>query len=289
MRMLLAAMVLAGMWSGPARSQYGAAPYCQILDRIEDPIWETYLGYATREDVKDPEAGDSGMVEIGAHTGLFYFYGPAGVLDLRAGFDTLFFTHGAGLGLPLQVTAARLDLDYIMRFEDGYALRLKLEPGFYSTLRNLGWRDLYVPFGLSGIRAVSPDISIETGIAFFPGFDRLADPRILMRWELSDLFLLDAGYPGSRLIFRPDLHWAFTTGFEVQQYMEYRLKRGDERRAFRYEETRFFAGIEHMFADHLQWMFEAGHIVNRSVHFGRGPGADLDNAYYFRIAFGGLL
>ncbi len=289
MRTLLAAVVLAGMVSGPVRGQYGLAPYCQILDRIEDPIWEVYFGYMTNEDAKEPDAGHFGLTEIGARAGLYYYRTAGGDLDIQAGFDTMYFTGGGGIGLPTQVTAARLDLDYIMRFDDGYALRLKMEPGLYSDLRDLGWRDMYVPFALSGIHAVRSDVSLETGVAFFPGFDRLVDPRILLRWELGDFFLLDAGYPGSRLVYRPALHWGFTAGFDVQQHMQYRLKRSDDRRSLRYEEVRFHLGVERIFAENLLWRFEAGHAVNRSLNFERGEDYKLNDAYYFRIGVGGLL
>ncbi len=286
---LLISLVLILSSAGYAGAQYGLSRDCQILDRLEEPIWHVYTGYLTKEDVRDSDTGDFGIMELGANTGLLYYRTEGGELDVRAGFDTMYFTRSGGISLPTQVTAARADADFVMRFEDGYALRLKAEPGIYSDLRDLGWRDFFVPFALSGIRTVSPDVSVEAGIAFFPGFDRLADPRMLMRWELDDAVLLDAGYPGSRIMFRPFLNWGFMAGFEIQQFMEYRLKRSDVRRSLAYDETRFYIGVEHVIADHLQLMLEAGRVVNRSMDFRRGEKVDLDDAYYVRVGIGGLL
>ncbi len=272
--------------ASPVRAQYGQR-YCQLLDRMEEPFWKAYTGYTTRE--KLPE-GKAALIEAGGGTGLLYLRTNIGDFDLRAAIDSVFFLGSGGIDLPDQVTAARLDLAYVMRFNDGYALKLGLQPGVYSEFSGFKERDFFIPFSAQGILAINDSLSAMAGLQFYPEFDQLISPRAGLRWAITDFLLLDLFYPASRLAFRPTYDWTLFVGASQREALEYQLKKRDDRRALMLDETRYFIGVDRVLSDTTQWMFEAGRVVDREIDFRRVTGAsDLEDAYYFRIGIGGMI
>lgn len=272
----------------PASAQPMTDPYCQILDRVEEPIWQTYSGYVDEGRIN--AAGDTGLVELGIGSGLLYFRTPMGEFDLKGEVDTLFFTSSAGLRLPSMLAAARLDLDYTIRMQDGYGLQLGFAPGAYSELFHLDGDHFFYPFRIHGVRALTPNVSVLAGLNFYPDFDRLIDPRVGVRWALSDYLLIDLFYPKTEIVFRPNVDWALRMGVEINDYQEYQLKSGDERDRLMLDETRIFLGVDYLIRSDVQVMVRVGRVVERSIEFGSGVGErDFDNAYYFRIGLGGRI
>ncbi len=282
-------VALAGM-SAMAQPYYLGSDYCQILDRLEDPVWHGHIGYMTKERVREPGGDNFGITELGAHSGLAYFRTGFGDLDIRFGLDSLIFMGDGNLDLPDQVSALRLDARYVLRLNDGYAVRLGLEPGLYSDFKDISGDDFFLPFNLAAIRALTPDISVLVGAAFFPEFDRWFDPRIGMRWALSDYMLLDLFYPESRLIVRPNYDWRFLLGFRITEYLEYQLENTDDRRRLMYDDSRLYAGVETTIREGIQFMVQAGRVFDRSVDFKRiGGKSDVDDAFYIRVGIGGVI
>ena len=274
-------------WSMPASAQYGS-DYCQILDRFEDPIWHAYMGYVDRARIEGFRS--VGMIEVGAGSGLLYFRTDFGEIDLKAAVDSVFFTGSGDVDMPGHVSAARLDLSYVIRLEDGHALRLGVEPGFYSEIEYADSDHLFYPFSIHGIRAFTPNVSGLAGLNFYPGFDRLVDPRFGIRWGISDYLLLDVFYPKTEIVFRPNVEWAVRAGVEFREYLEYQLKSRDDRKRLMMDETRLFVGVDKLITHDIQLMFQVGRLVDRSIDFRRFEmEKDLDNAYFFRIGVGGLI
>jgi len=279
-----AGMVLLGLNGARAQNEYN-----QILDRMEDPVWSVYGGYVTKESVQKRD-GDVAISEWGAHSGLVYFRTGIGDLDLKAELDWKVFIGSGGMNLPDEVGSLRLKFDYITRLDDGYALRLRLRPGFYGELTEFDGNALFFPFGVAGVKSIGPSAAGLVGLNFYPGFKRLIVPELGVRWAISDFLLVDAFYPESRVVFRPNMDWALRVGFSFPDFVEYRLSSGDDRRAVMLDEMRMYAGVDYMLSDGIALMFEAGRVVNRSIDFRKIEGErDVDDALYFRIAIGGLL
>lgn len=274
-------------WPTPAFAWY-ESDYCQILDRMEEPIWHGYIGYASRAQIRGFKK--TAMTEFGAGGGLLYFRTDFGEIDLKAAVDSILFTRSGGVELPGHISAARLNLSYVLRLDHGYAVRLGIEPGFYSEIEYISSDHIFYPFSLHGIHAITPDLSALAGLNFYPGFDRLIDPRVGVRWNISDYLLLDAFYPKTEIVFRPTLDWSARAGVEYRNNMEYHLKKRDDRKHLIMDETRLYFGVEKLITHQVQVMFQAGRLVNRSLDFRRFEREkDMDDAFFFRIGVGGVI
>lgn len=264
------------------------ALYCQILDRIDLPAWHLQAGYVHQGKVD--QARRVSMLELSAGSGLFYARTVAGEFDLRADVDSTTFLKRGDIRLPDQVAAIRLDLDYVARLDDGYALRLGFAPGFYSQITHIRGDHLHYPFRIHGIRAFEPDVSIMAGLDFFPRYNRLVEPRAGVRWNISDFLLLDAFYPNSEIVFRPTPSWAIRTGVEFNRKSEYALKSDDDRDRLEMKDTRIYLGVDRLLHHDLAVMFRIGRVVDRSVDFRRfTPSRDIEDALFIQLGIGGLI
>lgn len=258
--------------------------YCVLLDRMEEPIWHYYGGWVTASRVEG--AGKTSQLEWGASAGLWYHRTAFGEFDFRAAIESMTFTSSAGLNVPTTVAAAHLDLRYVTGFDNGYALQLGMEPGLYSEIRHAGSQHLFFPFSIAGIRAVNPSLSLLGGLNFYPGFDRLVDPRLGARWVVSDFLLIDLFYPASQVVVRPTMNWTVRAGVEIRDYLEYQLKRSDERDRLMIDETRLYVGMDWRQWNERHFFIEAGRLVDRSLSFRRNESRrDLGDAYYLRLGF----
>lgn len=288
-RRMIGAALFAGLIAAPpqAPAQYGA-DYCQILDRFEEPIWLGYAGYVNKARIQGFD--DVGMAEAGVASGLFYLHTDFGEVDLQAAVDSVFFSGGSDARLPGHVSAARLDLNYVLRFEYGYALRLGVEPGFYSEIAHANTDHIFYPFSIHGLRSFTPNISGLAGLNFYPGFDRLIDPRLGIRWAISDYMMLDLFYPKTEFVFRPTIDWAFRAGVEIREYLEYQLKSTDDRERLMMDETRIYLGADCLLTDTIQLSVRAGRVVDRNIDFKRFDlEKKIEDAYFVRIGIGGLI
>jgi len=268
----------------PAQSD---APFCQILDRLEDPVWHATVGYVAQEDVED--ANDFGLIELETGAGLAYLHTAAGTFDLRLRFDVDVTTGSGGVDLPDQYGSLALELDWALRGASGRSLLLEASPGFYTDFEDLSGKDLFVPLRASMVQAFNDRISGQAGLAVFPGFDRVVDPIAGIRWGLSDSWLLDLFYPDSRLVFSPVPALRLHAGYSIREYPEYQLADDDDRDRFLYREQRWYLGAQYAIGDTAHLLVDAGRVVHREIDFENGAGGDVDPALFVRIGLGGLL
>ncbi len=275
-------------WVAVAVAQPPGTTYCVLLDHYEEPVWAAYAGFLDRS------RGDGfralGQWEWGAYSGLFYANTGFGEWDLKAGFDSIFFTGKGEHRLPSHLSAVRADLDYTLRLPNAYALRLGFAPGLYSEIHHVRSDHLFYPFRVHGIRAFSGDVSGLLGMNFYPGFDRWYDPQFGVRWMISDFLMLDAFYPRTELVFRPTLAWTTRAGVETEEILEYRLKSNDDRKGLRMKGTRIYVGVEYEMINQLAWMVQIGRRVDREMQFRRNyPTLAIDDGYYIQFGLGGKL
>jgi hypothetical protein len=263
-------------------------PYCHILDRIEEPIWELYGTYV--EEVPGSGFEKLGMFELGGSSGLFYYRGTRSTLDVRGHVDTLSLTGKGSVPMPKTVAKANVDFDYALRLPDGLALRMGFAPGVYSEVSGLGSDSFYYPFRLHVLRVLTPDSSGMAGIDFYPGFDRLLHPRIGARWAVSEYLLFDIFYPETRLVFRPTWWISFHAGVQFNDFEEYRLKSSDNRKSLMIRETRMFLGTDVALTSQTHLMIQFGRIADREIDFRENaPRRKLDDAYFARVGIGGRI
>ena len=283
---------LAALWfslhATVAFAQYDG-DYCQLVDRYEEPLWNAYIGY-----VSEAAGGETieklGILEFGGGAGLFYYHTYFGEFDLKVQVDAISFTGRGTTNMPGLLAAAHADLDYTLKLQDGYSVRLGMAPGVYSHIMHVNGDHVFYPFRLHGIRAFSPNVSGLAGLNFYPGFHRLIDPTVGVRWALSDFLLLDIFYPRTDIVFRPSVNWALRAGVEIDRTSEFRLKRKDERDSLILDQTRLSLRLDRLLDNDWLLMFELGRIVDRSLEFRREQASQkLEDAYYFRIGLGGHL
>ncbi len=271
-----------------ARAQPPSVAYCVLLDHYDEPVWSSYAGHVDRS------RGDGfkslGQWELGAHTGLFYAHTAFGEWDLRGGIDSIFFTGKGQHRLPDHLAAVRLDVDGTWRLAGDNALRLGFAPGFYSEIHKARSDHLFYPFRVHGIRAFTGDLSGLLGMDFYPGFDRWYNPRLGVRWMISDFLMLDAFYPKTEMVFRPAMAWTTRIGMEFEEVWEYRLKSRDDRKGLRMKGTRIYAGVEYEMINQVAWILQIGRMVDRSMQFRRNyPTLEINDAYFIRFGLGGML
>lgn len=270
-----------------AEEQY---PYCQILDRVDEPAWQAHVGYVGQARVRDPHGQDVSMLNFKGGGGLYYWRTDAGDVDLSGAYDFTAFDGSGGVDLPNQVAALRLDAAYTWRQWDGSAVKVDLYPGVYSDLEDIGFDDLYMPFQVLGIQAFNPQLSGVFGVAIYPGFARSFDPRFGVRYAVSDELSVDLMYPESRVTYHPAAQWDVYAGLRNNPVAEYSLEDGDPRDAFQYDEARMYVGVNAPVNDLMRVMAQLGWTISRSVDFDRvQPARDVEDAFFVSLGVGGTL
>lgn len=277
-----------GPLSSPA--QLYDAPYCQILDHVVEPVWDASIGYITREDIERDGAGHFGIVELNAGSGLVYLETDQGTFDLRTSLELLVLTGDGDIALPDQVGSFTLDLHWILRFPSGFAVKLGAFPGFYSDFEDLSGKDLFIPLEVQAIQAFNESVSGMVGLALFPGFDRVVDPRVGLRWGIYDAWLVDLFYPESRIAFAPDRALQVYVGIYTRPQPEFQLQKDDDRDRFMFDETRWFVGLDRALSGLTQLQVRAGKVINRKIDFENNfRSADVEDAFYLTVGIGGTL
>lgn len=265
-------------------------PYCQILDRVDEPAWQAHVGYVGQAKVRDPNGSDVGLYQLRGGGGLYYWRTAAGDIDLSGAYDVTAFDGSGGIDLPDQVAALRLNASYTWRQWDGAAVKVDVFPGIYSDLKDLGFDDLYMPFQVLGIQAFNPQLSGVLGVAIYPGFSRSFDPRFGVRYAVSDELSVDVMYPESRVTYHPAEQWDLYAGLRNNPVAEFRLEDGDDRDAFEYDEARAYLGVNAPLNDVVRVMAQLGWTLSRSVDFDRvQPARDVQDAFFVSVGLGGTL
>ena len=265
-----------------ASAQSSAYPYNQYLDRNDEPYGEGYVGYTLQADVDAPGVNSLGFVDFSAGGGFLYFDTAIGTFDIKGGIDGIVFVDGGGLKLPNQVGTAALGLLYTWRDYSGLSLQVDAWPGIYSDWRDIDGGDLFMPFGLTALYAVSPEFALLAGFEIYPEFQREIDPRLGLRWAPLENLVVDLAYPESRVTFSPSLEWDLYAGASMIKTLEWQLKRTDERDHLMIDENRVFAGLRKLLLNDLKLVFEAGQVFDHELDFTEGPAISVEDALYFR-------
>lgn len=273
----------------PQYDQYSEElPYCQILDRVVDPVWQTTIGYYTRENIRG--GSDFGIMEFDASSGLAFYRTRYGEVDIKSGVDLNVIVGSDGVGLPNQFGSIHMDVAWTIRQPDGFSLRLSAFPGLYSDFEDLSAEDFFIPMDISAIWAFHERASGLLGVAIFPDFDQTMEPRAGIRWAMSDFATMDIFFPESRLRLTPNEFYAINMGVSINKYAEYQLDEGNPRDRLMLDETRFFLGMEFSQSDATRFLIEVGRIVNRDIDFEEvGSRAHVDDGFYLRVGLTGAL
>ena len=83
---------------------------------------------------------------------------------LGASWQRLDFSPPAGAPIPTELTALALQLGYSCQLNPAWALRLEIDPGLYSDLRDLNGSDFNAPCSLRLVRTVSREFQWLIGL-----------------------------------------------------------------------------------------------------------------------------
>ncbi|MFO1531768.1 MAG: hypothetical protein U1F77_19040 [Kiritimatiellia bacterium] len=270
-----------------------------ILDKTPDTFWNTQLGYVFPAKPDFKAWDDIGIFEISGEGNFWYTETDfGGDFHLKGDLDAFILNGFDGVSSGYPMVAARLNLLYSQRFIDGYGMQTELMPGLYSTLDGLTGKDFALPFSLAAVKDVSPGFGALLGLSIYPGFDQTVDPKVALRWEISDdpdpgkpaYLTAEIGYPESKIRYTPDDEWALVGGFRMWNWPEFQMDEEDARERIMFDESRLFIGAELPFDEAVLGYVEAGYAFGRTIDFENNKAqaeVDLDNAPYLKIGMGG--
>ena len=93
-----------------------------------------------------------------------YILDPQSAWLFGGSWQRLDFSPPAGAPIPSELTALALELGYRRQLNPAWALRLELDPGLYSDLRDLGGGDFNAPGHLRLVRTVSREFQWLIGL-----------------------------------------------------------------------------------------------------------------------------
>jgi hypothetical protein len=190
-------------------------------------------------------------------------------------------------GYPL--TQAGFFLQWSQRFADGYGMQVNVTPGLYSALQSMNGKDFSVPFGITGIKALSSDFALFAGIRAYPKFQHTVDPVLGFRWSDRDDIVLQLGYPESRLEYSPFKELRFITGANLSLWPDYNMA-NDVRKRLRFSQARAFGGIEWACSEYTLLSLKGGYLFDRKISFkASSDDVKIDNAPFVMIGISGRL
>lgn len=288
-RWLPALPLFLAAWS-PVLAATREVPFCQILDRADQPAWEVQADYRSRASVEAPGGHSFSALEIHGGGGLYFTEAPGGSVAVAGAYAGYLYEGDGGVALPGQVLDLHLDAAYTWRNWDGRSLRLCLQPGLYGEASALDLGAFRMPFEVTGLQALSPRLSGLLGVVIYPGYSRPFDPRFGVRYALSDTWSVDLQYPESRVL------WRSLAGTEAYALIrndpinEFWLDGDDPRKAYQFEESRAALGCVLPLGNLLRLRLEAAYLFNRSVDFAReAPARSVEEGVLLGVGLGGSL
>jgi hypothetical protein len=128
-----------------------------------------------------------------------YALDPQSAWLFGASWQRLDFCPPAGAPIPSELTVLALKLGYSRQLNPAWALRLEIDPGLYSDLRDLDGGDFNAPFGLRLVRAVSREFQWLIGL----NVDLRSGTPVLggagARWQITPDCTLLLMFPSSRV------------------------------------------------------------------------------------------
>ncbi len=263
-------------------------PYCQVADRRVDPDWAVEARYFSREAL-ERTSDDLGFMQTTAGSSIYYLRTPFGNLDFGTSLDHRLVIGGDDLELPDSLLRLSGHVRWDLRTRDALTFRLNAHPGLHSSLEDVDFNDVFVPFEVMGIQAFDATVSAWFGVAVFPGFLRVADARAGVRWAATDDVMVDVAYPVTRVLFKPAVDWELSGGFGFHRTDAYQLADDDPRDLLQLDETRAFVGLDYIPDPAFRLGLQVGYTFSRSLAFahGRPEEYELDPGWFAGFRVGG--
>lgn len=283
--------VVACMGARATAQDYGNPYYyCTILDQEIEAIWEVEAGYVFEGSNDAPGWDDIGFIELKASAGLLYFETESGGdVDLRFTTDNRILQgfDGTSSGYPLSII--NLDLRWDQRFAYGWGMQFELKPGLYSSLDDFGGSNWAIPLSLSGVRALNEGLSVLLGLSVYPGFDRVLDPKVGLRWTPSEDVELNVFYPETTLAFQLTPAFSVHAGARFLSWLEYQMEEEDPRDRLQLDENRLILGMGLHNGDYGKWTVDVGYYFDRTIDFEEvDQGVDIDDSFGITVGYKSL-
>lgn len=264
------------------------APRCPIADAVPRTAGNLSIGLVGRQTVQGNNLGSFGLVEIRSSAEVAYFYGSAGPVSMTALFNAWMPSGGELANLPYQFGQLALHVQGDYRTWSGLTLRGELQPGLYSDLASLKANALSCPIGLSVIQAFNPNVALQAGVVFTPGFHRTVDALLGVRWILNPNLTLDLFYPESQLLWQLTPDWAFVTQLAIARQYDFFMNDHGTNDRFRLEENRISLGTDFTVADNVLLMFRTGMLMDRRLAFKKNAigNRKVDDGIFFSLGLG---
>jgi hypothetical protein len=285
---LLAALALLGATHLYARP---SATIDQYLDRTPTPSWRLDGRYIASADYEN--YGSSESVEFDGRWAMGYFrdcfYGD---MELSLAAKLQVFGSTASINLPNQLLDLYIDLDWVWRYVNDTALRLRLQPGTYSDIEQIDAGNLRMPILLEGVKRFSPTTSAVLGGTIRAGYDLPFMPSLGVVWQPTPQYRLEALLPKACMLYHLNDRFTVQGDFEWRNTSYNLRESGFTRSEITQNDLRVGAGALYSLSDDLHLTADIGYIFNRSVKFDKTPAyieneIDVDPAPYFTLGFRG--
>lgn len=191
---------------------------------------------------------------------------------------------------PSLLTELSVDVQWLWRFLNHWAMEIGATPGVYADIKGYGVNALSVPFRGCFYLALNPEISFRVGAEFRPTFDRAVIPLAGLSWQPSEQFILELGVPRSLLLFK--LGTISLYGKAEWENMTYAMEDSPTvPEDLTIEDWKIGGGllIDVNKASDFKVGLEGGMLLNRTFkaegEIGRGS-LSADNSIYFGITIG---
>lgn len=184
------------------------------------------------------------------------------------------FGERADTPLPDSIHTVGVNSGLIFKSSRDFMLMGRLG-GTLDRTTGVGAKDLGLSAGFMGMWRYSPALTYVFGLMLNPDSDRRTFPMVGVNWAINDQFTLSLTLPRPRLTYRPNEHWSFHFGanmngatFRTSQTMGSRL--ADTRyngTLGSYRDIRVGGGLSHAFTPALSAEAEAGLSVSREINY----------------------
>jgi hypothetical protein len=101
--------------------------------------------------------------------------------------------------LPQELHQISALIGFDWQATDAWLLRAELQPGLYSDLQDVSWRDVSAPLLLGGLYVVSADLQWLLGLRVVPRSEYPVLPAFGVRWKFAPEWTLNLLVPNPRL------------------------------------------------------------------------------------------
>jgi hypothetical protein len=117
------------------------------------------------------------------------------LLRLGVGWLGYFFNPESAAPIPESLQAENLEIGADIQVSPAILARVAALPGFYSSGRDISWRDFNVPFEIAGSYFVSADLILLAGVYVDVNGSPPVFPVLGVHWKLSDKWTIEGMPP----------------------------------------------------------------------------------------------